>query len=421
MTTTRYKALTRPKVTTKVVAASSRRTAAGCRSHENAPGATGSASVFASAPGARVVVWLAGLVLLGGCAKFELTDMLPWAARQPEPGVPSKMDAIWTSTVMNQPGKPGVRGFGGRIMFYQDDKEDPITIDGTLTVYAFGDRDKDGPERSPRRKFVFLPEHLPDHHSESALGHSYSIWIPWGQVGGTEQQVSLISRFEDHSGQVVASDPTQLLLPGRAADEPRTRHTLDTELTATGTPSALPDRSLANGQRPERPVSHQEPLPQRASAKSIETTTITVPPSFLGRATAEENVARLREKVLRSYAERNAAGQQTGGSNEATAGTSGSGPAGTTNGPDRQTNEAPTAPSPTAAEPRAIRSEPPTPPARVGRRSRLSRHPFRKRPHPAGWLSALPSTPRSGQAVLQREIVPAVEPTWLRAPLKPSE
>ena len=128
--------------------------------------------------------------------------------------IPERMMVIWTDTILHQPQQPGVRGFGGRIYFYKGNNADPIEVDGGVAIYAFDAAD--GPQSStkPKRKFVFTADQFAEYMSHTDLGPSYSVWIPWDQVGGPSQQLSLVTRFEGRQGGVVISDPVIKLLPG---------------------------------------------------------------------------------------------------------------------------------------------------------------------------------------------------------------
>ena len=235
-------------------------------------------------PAALAGVAAALLLLAGaGCSELDVRKGFLWPDPEPEPQTPTRMIDIWTDTVLWQPGKPGVRGFGGRIMFYRDDEEqaDPITVDGTLTVYAFDDEDPD-PDKPPVKKFIFPADQLPKHYSESKVGHSYSFWLPWGDVRGPEQQISLITRFEGREGKVVMSKVAHKLLPGRKSnpDAP--------ESSYAQTPGAL-DAQAAGA---VRQVAHQTPVQTPAGQgerRQMSTLTIDVTPSFAQKLRAAHN------------------------------------------------------------------------------------------------------------------------------------
>ena len=122
-----------------------------------------------------------------------------------KPGKPDKIVALWSDTVLTQTGRPPIRGFGGRLMFYEGKKEDPIKVDGTLVVYAFDETDRDANNTRPDRKYVFTPQQLPLHYSKSKIGHSYSVWLPWDEVGGLQKEITLIVRFQPREGEAVLS------------------------------------------------------------------------------------------------------------------------------------------------------------------------------------------------------------------------
>jgi hypothetical protein len=220
------------------------------------------------------------LALVCGCTPLDLRDAFPWKRQDDEPQTPARMVDVWTDTILWQPGQPGVRGFGGRIMFYGEDDEHPVTVDGSLTVYAFDDEDPN-PDKPPEKKYIFLPEQLSKHYSESSVGHSYSFWLPWDAVGGPERQLSLIARFEDRQGKVVTSEVAHKTLPGKkavsqAADE-----------GYAGPISRLDERATGE----VRQAAHEEPLEMGAESPPpyrdrMITDTIPLTPSFARRLSA---------------------------------------------------------------------------------------------------------------------------------------
>ncbi|TWU65644.1 hypothetical protein V7x_11920 [Crateriforma conspicua] len=155
---------------------------------------------------AAITLWM-----VGGCTTIQ--PDWKWPSKD-KPVTPEVVMPIWTDTVLHQPGKPGVRGFGGRVFFYEQEGADPIKVDGSLTVYVFDGEQLDVQQAKPLRKFVFTPEQLAKHHSKSDLGDSYSVWIPWEKVGGPSKALSLITRFDGRNGGTAISDASNKLLPG---------------------------------------------------------------------------------------------------------------------------------------------------------------------------------------------------------------
>ncbi|MFG0262773.1 MAG: hypothetical protein ACF788_10325, partial [Novipirellula sp. JB048] len=205
-----------------------------------------------------------------GCQFAPKASSLRWPwSKEPEPVHPERVVAVWSDTILHQPSQPGVRGFGGRIYFYEKDDADPIEVDGGLAVYVF-DADKTAPQdQRPLRKFVFTAEQFATHMSRTSLGPSYSVWLPWGEVGGPPKQLSLIVRFEGRAGGTTISDPTIKLLPG-------------VPLRKVKSEDQLAKRSAADAGTIQL-AGHTEPTDEpeeKSSSRARDIKTIDLPPSF---------------------------------------------------------------------------------------------------------------------------------------------
>lgn len=217
-----------------------------------------------------------------GCAVPQFPKHL-FAANDDDdvPVVPDRMTVMWTNTVMNQPGMPGVRGFGGRIMFYAKQLDEAVKVDGELTVYAFT-TDRNGSQRTrPDRKFVFTAEQVPAHYSESSLGSSYSFWLPWDDAGGSTQRISLIAKFAPAGGGAIVSDSSLQLLPGvddPAAPEVRVHRQSRTADGRTGVAPA--SHEVSAGPEDSSSEVNTEGVPQAVDDTTV---TITVPGAFADR------------------------------------------------------------------------------------------------------------------------------------------
>ena len=128
--------------------------------------------------------------------------------------IPDRILPVWTDSVLHQPSQPGVRGFGGRVYFYGKENTEPVEVDGNFAVYVFDADDNTPSDQKPLRKYVFTADQFKTHMSKTSMGPSYSVWIPWGEVGGPPRRLSLISRFEGREGGTTISDPTIKMLPG---------------------------------------------------------------------------------------------------------------------------------------------------------------------------------------------------------------
>ena len=187
--------------------------------------------------GVGTLVFLA-ILSSAGCSTWMKDRRGSLFAKEEKPAAPTKIVAMWTDTVLYQPGISPRRGFGGRLMFYDNQNKDPIKVEGTLVVYAFVEDGRDPEKVRPDRKFVFTPEQFADRYSKSSLGHSYSVWLPWDDVGNPQLEISLIVRFEPVAGAVVVSEQTRHVLPGppAATVENNTK-------TVSGGPTPAPDRA----------------------------------------------------------------------------------------------------------------------------------------------------------------------------------
>ena len=109
-----------------------------------------------------------------------------------------------------------MRGFGGRLMFYEGDGRSPSKSRGRWSFMPLTKPGRDPNNARPDRKYVFTPEQLPAHYSKSKIGHSYSVWLPWDEVGGMQKEITLVVRFEQDNGGVVVGEQCRQLLPGRS-------------------------------------------------------------------------------------------------------------------------------------------------------------------------------------------------------------
>ncbi len=143
---------------------------------------------------------------------------------------PVTMAVIWKDSVLEKPGVPSVKGFGGRIFFYDKDNQS-VTAEGELVIYGYDDSQDIGGENmtgeegsiakrsKADRKFVFPAEQFQTHYSETDLGASYSVWIPWEKVGGTRKTIVLIPIFKSADGNVIKTAQSINVLPGKSPGE----------------------------------------------------------------------------------------------------------------------------------------------------------------------------------------------------------
>lgn len=219
---------------------------------------------------------LVGLAAAAGCSRFDFDAKIPWfGGKDDKPSVPTKVVVVWKDAVLRRSDQSPMRGFGGRLMFYNAKSQNPIRVDGQLVVYAFDEQGRSPAEAKPDRKYVFTREQFDKHYSKSEIGHSYSVWLPWDEAGGPQKQVSLIARFTPNEGQMVASEQTSAVLPGNTMltqlGPRKTAPQTDGQLSEQGSvrPAAYdaavypPTQPQADAQPPRRMDTHTIPLPPR--------------------------------------------------------------------------------------------------------------------------------------------------------------
>jgi hypothetical protein len=237
-----------------------------------------------------MLMLLGGMLLPSGCQFAPKKTPAGWTWSQEEkPVVPERILAIWTDTVLRQPNQPGVRGFGGRVFFYDKEQNDPIEVDGKLVVFVFDADDQDPENQKPLRKYVIDADDFAKHMSKTSIGPAYSVWLPWGDVKGPTKKLSIIARYEGRKGGTTLSDPTMKLLPGV---ETRNLKTPDSQ---QGSPSDKPTAQAASPliasqgvqrasyiQTPSAvaPDAFRAPDALQAPESGRRTQTIEVPPSF---------------------------------------------------------------------------------------------------------------------------------------------
>jgi hypothetical protein len=161
---------------------------------------------------------LAAALLVTGCAKFDLRKNIPWGeGKDGRIDQPMRVEAAWVDTVLSKPDKAPMRGFGGRLYFFgPNNSQDSVKVDGTLVIYAFNETNRDPTNVVPDRKIVYQAKEFERLYTNTKLGHSYSVWVPWDEAGGPPAHISLIARFIPTKGSVIASEQVKLLLPGIA-------------------------------------------------------------------------------------------------------------------------------------------------------------------------------------------------------------
>jgi hypothetical protein len=300
---------------------------------------------------------------------------------------PAKVAVIWSPAVMNQPGQPPTRGFGGRVYFY-DASNSPVPVEGQLVVYGYNDSQAGAPGKAPERKYVYTPEQFTQHYSPTQLGASYSVWIPWDTVGQPQMEISLVPVFTAASGQLVVGQPSHNLLPGPTTAPPESKMASEFvplqygSLNQNGPPplgnydvQRVAYEQMAQQAAMQQSVPGQVTRTHPQGSLGVETMSITLPGTMADRLAQAPATASPLERLSQyraAMANQAAAAPPMGTMSQATAMT----PAASGGKPRTVGYQPPLPPAPTAPAPPPAPGRPPS------------------QPFPGAPLSVPPATPR---------------------------
>ena len=179
-----------------------------------------SALGFCRLPSA-VCCLLTCLLLCTGCATLPKPD---FSALKPA-GPVTKVVATWGPGVSDgNNGEQPMRGFAGRVFFYDQDMTRPIKVDGTVVVYIFDEEGRAEDDSKPDEGIVFDDKTLNSRgvYVKSKIGHAYNLWVPFDAAGpdGAAKKVSLIVRYipKPGKGSSQVSMQSTVHLPGKRSE-----------------------------------------------------------------------------------------------------------------------------------------------------------------------------------------------------------
>jgi hypothetical protein len=230
---------------------------------------------------------IAATLLIAGCAsksdkwKFAQWDVRRAIGMKPkksEPEVPTRLVATWSDATLNKVGEPAKRGFGGRLVFFKDEIQDPVRVEGQLVVYAYDESAMATPGAAPTRRYIVTQDQFAKQEGSSSLGTYYSVWLPWDEVGGPPKKISLITRFEPKEGPIVLGEQTNHYLPGIEA--PTEKSIAVAPSPSTQAAAATASTNPANGQAGVQLAAfngEKAPVKENREKPSLSTATIDLP------------------------------------------------------------------------------------------------------------------------------------------------
>lgn len=190
-----------------------------------------------------------------------------------------KLDIAWKDDVLPGPDGQLQRGVGGRVHFL-DKHGKAIRVNGSLTVYGFDEHNGQATSPRPDKRFNFKDEELQTVYSQSTIGHSYSIWLPWdGQ--GYQRHIAVLPIFRAEDGRLLKGDHAQAVLHGPENPSPistsqqkkqrRFEENQLVERVVYQSPQAQQDVALASGSEAESATQRVRTINVPDSANSIRT------------------------------------------------------------------------------------------------------------------------------------------------------
>jgi hypothetical protein len=153
----------------------------------------------------------ASIPFFGKTAKFDRAD-----AKNPA----VEILTLWQSS--DGPGPQGVpiRGFGGQIYFFTQNKGAPVLVDGKVRIYVFDDHGTAKEQGRPIGEYDFDSANWNARAHRSSLGPGYSIFIPYPRNDFHQATCSLRVRFVPTAGPTIYSAPSAVVLNGPATKPP---------------------------------------------------------------------------------------------------------------------------------------------------------------------------------------------------------
>lgn len=186
----------------------------------------------------RCLTWIALFPLLltaAGCATLDW----PWSkdrVLQATPRNPAvQILCLWQSSTGRDPDGLPCRGFAGQIIFLSARGVAPVAVKGDVRIYVFDDQGS-LEERAEPRMWDFDSGAWSMHLTNSSLGPTYSVFIPYTKAGAEQVSCTLRLRLTPEDGAVLFSETAKVILPGKKV--------VDTIEQATVDSSRIPGRNV---------------------------------------------------------------------------------------------------------------------------------------------------------------------------------
>jgi hypothetical protein len=164
----------------------------------------------------RIVMPLTCTMLLCsfvGCATFHI----PFEKKIPKASATDpvvQVLCLWQQAEGRDPEGYPCKGFSGQILFLSSKAATPVQCEGDVRIYLFDDQGNAEAQAKPLRQFDFDAGSWDIHLTETSLGPTYSVFVPYVRRGVKDANCALRVRLKPKNGPVVFSDLSNMPLNG---------------------------------------------------------------------------------------------------------------------------------------------------------------------------------------------------------------
>ena len=116
-------------------------------------------------------------------------------------------------------GKPS-RGFAGQILMFAHGSPSPIPVHGRVHIYEYVNYHPDEVDPQPIHKFTFDDGGWNAHRTESTLGESYNVFLPYVVKNNGHATCALRVEYVSPDGRVISSPYTEVTLTAKTSNKP---------------------------------------------------------------------------------------------------------------------------------------------------------------------------------------------------------
>lgn len=148
-----------------------------------------------------------------GCTTFHFPfdKRIPKASAS-DPAV--QIVCLWQQADGRAPEGFPCQGFSGQILFLSSKHGTPVQVEGDVRIYLFDDHGTEEEQTLPLRQFDFDAGSWTVHLTQTSLGPSYSVFVPYVRRGVKDANCALRVRLKPKKGPVVFSDLSNMPLNG---------------------------------------------------------------------------------------------------------------------------------------------------------------------------------------------------------------